>query len=562
MATVRELVTLFSFRESQGDSLGALDERVSKTKANIQALTVVIAAATGAVFGIAATTAAAADDFAKTSQQLGITAEELQELNFVAQLNGASLRDMQTAFRRMGKSANDAANRGLKASQEAYDRLGVSLTTVDGSLKPQIQLFEDVVGGLNALESETEKVALAQEIFGRSGAKLLPLINAGTEGLAAQRQEARDLGLVMSNEATQSAEQFNDEFLRLKSVFLGVRNEIGVFLIPLISEIFTETREWVQANRELIKVGLQEFFKALAAGLKFFVFLLRAAFSVTETLSRVFGGLGNVIEAATVALVAFASFQMLAAIGNMTLAFVAFVNTIRAATIAQWLFNAAMAFLPALLGLFIVLIGLIVDDLIRWSEGQDSLFGRIIEKGGPVGEALQKVGDAYTAIIDTVAELFTDISDFYDLVQEVGFIDAVEETFLGWIESTRNEIEQIVNLLDLFGVATRRAEAEAGLARSQRQLAAARAQAGIQGPQLVGGMIGGGAATPAVDARARQAQAQANRPVVRDINVGDINVTAPQSDPREQAAAMRREFDAALDEKLREADNDFAGGRT
>ncbi|KAK0357997.1 hypothetical protein LTR94_037124, partial [Friedmanniomyces endolithicus] len=60
------------------------------------------------------------------------------------------------------------------------------------------------------MEEGVQKVALAQQIFGESGAAMLPLLNGGAEGLREMDAMARQLGLSLSEEAVEQAGSFND----------------------------------------------------------------------------------------------------------------------------------------------------------------------------------------------------------------------------------------------------------------------------------------------------------------------------------------------------------------
>src|SRR5690606_7594940 len=63
------------------------------------------------------------------------------------------------------------------------------------------------------------------------------------EGIAAMRQEARDLGLVFDQEAADAAAQFTDDLDRLKKGFTGVFQESGRNLLPVLNNLLPVMRD-------------------------------------------------------------------------------------------------------------------------------------------------------------------------------------------------------------------------------------------------------------------------------------------------------------------------------
>ena len=94
------------------------------------------------------------------------------------------------------------AEMGLVGAEDALAALGLTAEELKG-LSPETQ-FQIIADKLGAVDDASTKAAIAQDIFGRSGAELIPLMNEGAEGMAALRQEARDLGVVFSQDAANS----------------------------------------------------------------------------------------------------------------------------------------------------------------------------------------------------------------------------------------------------------------------------------------------------------------------------------------------------------------------
>ena len=227
----------------------------------------------GIVGGLMAMTKQAAtygDEIAKASKKTGMTTEDISRLRYAAERSGVGFGGLESALARMARSASEAAG-GAEMYSEAYDRLGVSVTDANGELKGGEQLFREVAEGLKNVDNATERAALAQEIFGRSGAQLLPLLNEGEAGIKKLGDRAEELGMVLSGKAAKDSERFNDALADLKDTGTTIAMTLGQTLMPTIAEIAEKVseavgrwREWSEAHPTLNALVIKG---ALALGL-------------------------------------------------------------------------------------------------------------------------------------------------------------------------------------------------------------------------------------------------------------------------------------------------------
>ncbi len=254
-------------RELEGarKKLGSFEKSQSAKLAKMGAQFGALAAAAGSAFAVLVRQSInASDNIAKLAQQAGVSTESLSQLQFAAQLSGTSLESLNTGLQRLSRSASDAAN-GSQAASRAFARIGVSAANTDGSLKATEQLLLEVAEQFSQYEDGAGKAALAQELFGRSGAQLLPLLNQGKDGIEALKIEADALGLTIDTKAAAAAERFNDNLSRLQSSVRGIVNQATARLLPTLEAI---TESFVEAVRnsnvlETALGGLENAFKSL-----------------------------------------------------------------------------------------------------------------------------------------------------------------------------------------------------------------------------------------------------------------------------------------------------------
>ncbi len=140
--------------------------------------------------------AAAIEDF---SRQTGIAASELAGLGYIAEQDGASLEALGAGIKRMTRTINDAED-GLQTYIRSFDALGISVDQLSGqSVEEQFYIIAEA---MSKVADDSTRAALAQEIFGRGGMQLIPMLDRGREGIEEMADEARELGIILDDEVS------------------------------------------------------------------------------------------------------------------------------------------------------------------------------------------------------------------------------------------------------------------------------------------------------------------------------------------------------------------------
>ncbi len=179
------------------------------------------------------------DEFFKLSQKTGVSVEALTALDYAAKLSDVSTEGLTKALQKLSVAMFDTQINGLERSA-ALKALGVSATDVNGQIRPTEQVLLDLADKFSAMPDGADKAALAVKLFGKEGLAIIPLLNQGREGITSLMEEARRLGLVLSEDAARASEAFNDNLTRLSSVTEGVRRQIGAAVIPILADLTAE----------------------------------------------------------------------------------------------------------------------------------------------------------------------------------------------------------------------------------------------------------------------------------------------------------------------------------
>jgi hypothetical protein len=135
----------------------------------------------------------------------------------------------------------------------------VSVKDLEG-LSPDEQL-RVIADGFARVNDPAKRAALAVDLFGRSGVRMLPLLVEGAAGIDRLTKEAADFGLVMSTETAAAAEKFHDTLSRLWDVVKMGGVQVGAAFAPMLqrlAERFTESAvaagKWIERNGELLLI--------------------------------------------------------------------------------------------------------------------------------------------------------------------------------------------------------------------------------------------------------------------------------------------------------------------
>lgn len=190
-----------------------------------------------------------ADAVAKQSAALGISTEELQGWEHAAQLSGSSAEEFVSAFTKFTRNVSEASDAAGGPAAKAFKALGVSIKDSSGKLGAPIDLLDGVAAGLQNIEDPAKRTALVMDLFGKSGARLLPLLSEGPEGLKKLRAEVGELGGVFDTAFLENAQEVNDNIDRLK---LGARGLAIQAIGPLLPDLVELSKDAIEITKSFI----------------------------------------------------------------------------------------------------------------------------------------------------------------------------------------------------------------------------------------------------------------------------------------------------------------------
>lgn len=239
--------------DTQTKRMAATAEKNMKRMANV--VTGLVAGAFGAMIKSSIN---AADNIGKLSVRLGVGVDALSEYQLVAEKSGLSFNTLATGWQRAQRRISEAATAGRGEAVPALQELGLSAERL-AKLSPEKQ-FEVLADAFEELDDQGRKVALAMKLFDTEGVALLQTMEHGAEGIRRVRQEARDLGISLDEDAVKAAERFNDQVTTMRLRLQGLATQAApVFnhMIAGLGLVATVAGDVVQALEDIsIQMGL------------------------------------------------------------------------------------------------------------------------------------------------------------------------------------------------------------------------------------------------------------------------------------------------------------------
>lgn len=207
-----------------------------------------------------------ADTLDELSKKTGFSTTKLQELTFAGSQLGAKSDDINEALLRFTRTIGEAAN-GSDQAREALGRVGISVD--DLKRKSVEQLFDQAQGSMARMTSETQRLAIANDIFGRGSKEVANFLSAQAGEMDALRIKAHEMGAVLSEQSIAKAKETKDKFEALARVISVQLSEAVVAIAPLLTNMasgLSNLAQWsshIAKNLGLIARSTEEEYVAL-----------------------------------------------------------------------------------------------------------------------------------------------------------------------------------------------------------------------------------------------------------------------------------------------------------
>jgi hypothetical protein len=245
-----------------------------------------------AIFNFSKDVIKAQGDLVSMAEVAGTSVENLSSLGFAAEQSSSSLEGLNKGLGNLANTAASAA-KGSKDAQEAFALLGIEVEDGNGRLKDSSDLLLEVAEQFAQYEDGAAKSALAQDLFGKSGKELIPLLNRGAAGIKELQEEADRLGVTVGTDAANASNTLNDNLTKLQRTAGGLAGQVLAPLVETLNGVVEAMLGSAQGSRELEGAGT-----ALVVGLKLIADIGSRVWETFSDLGNAFGALAAAAVAA------------------------------------------------------------------------------------------------------------------------------------------------------------------------------------------------------------------------------------------------------------------------
>ena len=303
--TTNKLKDLNKEYKSSQPTLAAISAKTGQLAEQTKGLSTAAGVAAGSLIAMTVASGKNADALLTDARNTGFTVEELQKLQYAADLVDVSYDSMLGSVTKLTK--------GMSSGNKAFEKLGISITNADGSMRNATEVWYEAIEALGQVENETERDALSMELFGKSAMEMSGIVDDGGKALKDLGKEAEKAGVIMGRDAVEDAGKFNDALDKVKQTAMQSFSKAGATLAETLLPLLEKLVDWVNkvvtwfanldgSTQKIILVVL-----GLVAALSPLLSLISTITTVLPVLSTMFTALSGpvgIVIAAVGALVA------------------------------------------------------------------------------------------------------------------------------------------------------------------------------------------------------------------------------------------------------------------
>lgn len=370
----------------------------------------------------------AADDIATQAAQINLNAEAMQKWNYIAMQTDVSQQDLQNGMMKTQAALSDLATNASSTGATALQRLGLSMEQAALGMDSNIDL---IITKLSEIEDPVMQASIANELFGdRMGARFIPLLQSGAEGLQTLTEEFEAVGY-MTNEQIENLAEFDNVMNRLKQIFTNLKNELGASLLPMMQMFAAFIEEkLVPIIRKFSDwfINLSEGQKNAIAGILAFVAALGPFLIIIGKMTSGVGGLIKTLGALKGALTTLSTHPIIAIIGVI-------------AALIMYLYSVNEKFRESINGLISVLgeaLAPILNTIMN-------LFNVLIDSLMPV---INLISDTLTPIIDMLGDILSSLAPILTLtILPIQLMTKNLEVMMKFLSPLINLITKLANVI-------------------------------------------------------------------------------------------------------------------
>lgn len=400
---VRELVTKIGFKIDK-NQLAAAEKSIHGIKTSLEVIAGAGVAAAGTLFEFAKSAAETGEQLELTSAKTGLNIKQLQEFQGAAKLAGMDTENFNMAMRRFSRNVG-MAGQGISASAQAFRMYGINVRDSSGALKPNSELIKEVADKMASIKDPAEQAALAFKMFGIGGSAAVNFFKEGSKGIDENIKKVDEFSYIYGDKAVKASVEFEKNLKLSEMAVTGLKNEIGVALLPQINKVILSFMGWFQANRAVLSQRMDSFFKGLSSFVGVLWSLMKGFIGTLHVLVDAFGGVQRFASLAAAAIYLIVASRILSGFWMLATHLRSLVILFKELAAGAALSDVAIAAIPIAIAAIGTILALVINDIYNFEKGNKSVTGMLIQDWNNWITTLEKSHPVLNAIAKTVGAI-------------------------------------------------------------------------------------------------------------------------------------------------------------
>lgn len=382
-------------------------ESFSKLKTQIASVSTLFS---GLFFDSVANSAKQIDLLGRSAENLGVSVETLQRLQFAGTKAGITSEKLTDYLTEMNKRISEAAA-GSGEAGKVLEELGLSAQALNSA--DAVRKFELIAGAMSKVKNSADQARYADKLFGGEAVKTVPaLVRRGWTQIAADMDAAN--GHIIKNEkATEISRAYVAAIERISASFTTLKQEAALTLMPSLEQIANGISVAISKCDWLAPTVA--YATAALVGLKTITLATTTVITAKSAAMTAYTAVSNLLHSSVVMTTLAFVKQKAAILANAAVAGILKVPTLAVAaamgiwkgvtiamTAAQWALNAALTANP---------IGLVVAAIVAAVAAIAGLAYLIYDNWEPISEFFsglwENLKTGFFSVVDWVKSGFT-----------------------------------------------------------------------------------------------------------------------------------------------------------
>jgi hypothetical protein len=236
--------------ENAVSKVGALGSRIGGLLGPLAALGA--AASAGGLLMLARETSDLGEELEKASIKTGLTVDQIAKLHHISEAMHIETSKVDRGLVMLNRTLADAARGKNKDAAALFHKLGINLAGVRKGTMNAATVLPVLSDAFMRNESVTMRNAMAQTLFKRSGAEMIPIMVLGRQELERLSAEYEYYFGKITPQMLKAMRDGHEAFERQSLAVKGLKLSIGAALIPAMTKLIVPLTSWIVNNRELI----------------------------------------------------------------------------------------------------------------------------------------------------------------------------------------------------------------------------------------------------------------------------------------------------------------------